>query len=90
MDVRQVNYAIKFGNFTNTELNSIVDALQFARSSLIKKAKRLFTVGSAVKFFSLKRGITVQGTVAKIGHKYITVSTNKGNWRVPANMLEAA
>jgi len=43
-----------------------------------------------VKFHSTKRGMTMSGTVSKIAIKYVTVSTQQGLWRVPANMLEAA
>jgi hypothetical protein len=31
----------------------------------------------------------MQGTVNKIAIKYVTVATQQGLWRVPANMLEA-
>ena len=89
--IQEVNSAIMFGNFTNAELNSIIDAVKFARASLTKQAKREFTVGSQVKFTSTKRGMTVQGTVEKVAIKYITVRDPvRGLWKVPANMLEAA
>lgn len=87
--IQQVNSAIMFGNFTNTELNSIIDAIKFARANLTKQAKRSLTVGSLVKFTSAKRGVTVTGTVEKVAIKFVTVRTNQGLWRVPANMLEA-
>jgi hypothetical protein len=90
MDIKQVNSAIMFGTWTDTELASMIDAIKFARASLQKSVKRSLTVGQAVKFHSTKRGITMQGTVNKIAIKYITVATPQGLWKVPANMLEAA
>ena len=90
MDIKQVNSAIMFGNWTNVELESMIDAIKFARASLAKQNKTQFRVGAAVKFHSTKRGQTFTGTVTKVAIKYITVNSNGGLWRVPANMLEAA
>ncbi len=90
MDIKQVNSAIMFGNFSNDELESIIGAIKFRRSELSKEAKRSFTVGSDVKFYSTKRGMSFTGRVTKVAIKYVTVSTPQGLWRVPANMLEAA
>lgn len=87
MDIKQVNSAIMFGTWTDTELGSMIDAIKFARASLQKQVKRSLSVGQAVKFHSTKRGVTMQGTVSKIAVKYVTVSTPQGLWRVPANML---
>jgi hypothetical protein len=93
--IQQINSAIMFGNLTNTELESVIDAVKFARSQLTQQNKRSFRLGDTVKFTSTKRGITVTGTVKKIAIKYITVQeSNNGGlvsslWRVPANMLEA-
>jgi hypothetical protein len=90
MDIKQINSAIMFGTLTNTELNSIIDAVKFARNNLTKQAKRSFTVGSTVKFTSTKRGLTIQGTVEKVAIKFVTVRDPvRGLWKVPASMLEA-
>ena len=88
--IQQVNSAIMFGEFSNTELDSIISAVQFAKASLRKHNIRLFSKGDTVKFHSTKRGMTMQGTVSKIAIKYVTVTTPQGLWKVPANMLEAA
>ncbi len=88
--IQQVNSAIMFGEFSNTELDSIISAVQFAKAGLRKHNIRQFAKGDTVKFTSAKRGMTMQGTVSKIAIKYVTVSTPQGLWRVPANMLEAA
>ena len=90
MNVKDINSAIMFGNFTNTELDSMLSAVQFAKASLRKHNIRQFAKGDTVKFHSTKRGMTMSGTVSKIAIKYVTVATPQGLWKVPANMLEAA
>lgn len=90
MDIKQINSAIMFGTLSNDELNSIIDAVKFKRASLQKAARYSLKVGSSVKFYSTKRGITVTGTVSKVAQKYATVSTQQGLWKVPMNMLETA
>ena len=87
--IQQINSAIMFGTFTNTELNSIVSAVQYARTQLGKEKIRSFTKGDTVKFHSTKRGVTVTGTVTKVAIKYVTVKDGVMLWKVPANMLEA-
>ena len=88
-DIQQVNSAIMFGNFTDTELTSILSAVQFARAQLRKEKIRSFRVGDNVKFTSTKRGVVINGTVTKVAIKYVTVKDGYTLWRVPANMLEA-
>lgn len=88
--IQEVNSSIMFGDFSNDQLDSIISAIKYRRGQMTKDAKRAFTVGSKVKFYSTKRGISVQGQVTKVAIKYITVSTPQGLWKVPANMLEAA
>lgn len=87
MDIKQINSAIMFGNWTNTELSSIIDAVKFNRSQLQKQVKRSLMLGDNVQFTSSKTGRTMLGHVTKIAIKYITVRTIDGLWRVPANML---
>lgn len=88
--IQQINSAIMFGNLTNDELTSIVNAVQYAREQLRKTKIRSFKAGDAVKFHSVKRGVTVTGAVTKVAIKYVTVKDGSMLWRVPANMLEAA
>ena len=88
--IQEINTAIMFGNFTNDQLTSIVNAVQYARAQLGKQKIRTFTKGDTVKFHSTKRGVTVTGTVTKVAIKYVTVKDGAMLWRVPANMLEAA
>ena len=90
LTIQQINSAIMFGTFTNDELTSIVNAVQWARAQLGKQKIRTFTKGDTVKFHSTKRGVTVKGTVTKVAIKYVTVKDGVTLWKVPANMLEAA
>ena len=87
MDIKQVNSAIMFGAWTDTELTSMIDAIKFARSNLIKQQKRSLSLGTDVSFTSQKTGITYRGKVEKIAQKFVTVNTGSGRWKVPANML---
>jgi len=85
--IQEVNQAIMFGNFTNTELSSIIDAVKWARASLNKSVKNQLSIGDQVQFTSSKNGMTYTGSVSKIAIKYVTVKTTMGLWRVPASML---
>jgi len=90
MDIKQINQAIMFGEFSNTELSSINDAVKWARAGLAKRVKNQLKIGDRVEFNSSKTGLTVTGTVMKKAIKYVTVSTQTGLWRVPAAMLTSA
>ena len=89
MDIKQINSAIMFGTWTDTELSSMIDAIKFARAGLQKQNIRAMRLGSTVKWHSTKRGVDATGKVEKIALKYVTVR-DQGNmlWKVPANMLE--
>jgi len=89
ISIKDINSAIMFGNFTNDELTSIIDAVKFARAQLTQRTKRSLMLGDAVKFTSNRNGMTYRGTVRKIAIKYITVDTGSVLFKVPANMLEA-
>ena len=88
--IQEVNTSIMFSNFTNEQLDSITSAVQYARAQLRAVKIRTFTKGDTVKFHSIKRGVTVTGTVTKVAIKYVTVKDGVMLWKVPANMLEAA
>ena len=87
MDIKQINSAIMFGTWTNTELSSMIDAIKWNRSQLTKQIKGSLKVGDKVKFTSNKNGMSYTGDVQKVAIKYVTVKTAQGLWRVPANML---
>jgi hypothetical protein len=88
--IQQINSAIMFGNLTNIELSSVIDAVKFARTQMTKQKTRTFKLGDSVKFTSNRNGMTYTGTVRKVKIKYILVGTNAGVFNVPANMLESA
>jgi hypothetical protein len=90
LGIKELNSAIMFGDFSNAELNSILDAVKYARANLIRNNRRSLQVGDAVKFTSSLLGHTVTGTVRKVKIKYVLVATPVGVYNVPANMLEAA
>ena len=85
--VQEINQAIMFGDFTNVELSSMIDAVKWRRATLAKLTKASLAVGDTVNFTSSKSGMNVTGVVVKIAIKYVTVKTTQGLWRVPANML---
>ena len=87
MDIKQVNSAIMFGDWSDIELRSIIDAVKWNRSRLAQRTKASLCVGDSVSFTSSRTGMKTVGTITKIAIKYITVKTNTGLWRVPANML---
>ena len=87
--IQQINSAIMFGNFTNVELASIIDAVKFARTQLAKQTTRALRPGDTVKFTSNRNGVTYRGVVDKVKIKYVLVNTPQGRYNVPASMLEA-
>jgi hypothetical protein len=90
MNVKDINSAIMFGNLTNAELSTVIDAVKFARAQLTKQKTRAFNIGDSVKFTSNRNGLTYVGTVRKVKIKFVLVNTPGGLFNVPANMLEAA
>jgi hypothetical protein len=88
MNIKQINTAIMQGDFSNEELNSIGDAIRFARAQLVIQNKSVLTLGSNVKFTSSSKG-TISGIVKKINRKFIIVDEpgQFRSWKVPASML---
>ena len=89
MTVDQITSAIISGNLSNDELNRVILAVTFTRNERARQAKRTFKCGDTVKWSSTKLGRELRGSVTKIAIKYVTVRTQQGLWKVPANMLEA-
>jgi hypothetical protein len=89
MDINTINGAIMRGGYSNDDLNSIMDAVKYARSKLGRAKLRSFGVGDSVKFTSSKNGRVYQGVVEGVKIKNVIVNTSLGRFRVPANMLEA-
>jgi hypothetical protein len=90
MDINTINGAIMRGGYSNDDLNSIMDAVKYARSKLGRAKLRSFGVGDAVKFTSNRNGRVYQGVVEGVKIKNVIVNTAMGRFRVPANMLESA
>jgi hypothetical protein len=88
MNAQQITNALVQGTFTNDELQSVIDAVKYARAKLGKATKRSLSVGDNVQWVSSRNGLTVKGTVRKIAIKNVQVATAQGIWNVPANMLE--
>ncbi len=94
--IQEINSTIIAGNFTNDQLNGIIQAVKFARNQIATKNKFTFVKGTKVKFVSSKSGQYIVGTVEDVKRKFVHVRENtsgrltSGVWRVPANMLEAA
>jgi hypothetical protein len=87
VNIDRINSAIIQGNLTNDELNTVIEAVKFARSRLGRQTKASLMTGDSVSFTNSKTGTTMTGFVTKIAIKYVTVKTLGGLWRVPANML---
>jgi len=85
MTIDQINAAIVAGKFSDTDLRSIAESLQFARGRLNRRVKSQLSVGDNVTFSH--KGYTYTGHVTKIAVKNVTVRTVQGLFRVPAAML---
>ncbi len=71
----------------NAELNRVVEAVKMRRTFISKESARGLFIGDAVSFEG-KRGVRVQGTVAKVNTKTVVVDTVRdGRWKVTASML---
>lgn len=88
MNIKEINTAIITGSFTNDELNSIGDAVKFARSRIVAQNKFTLAKGARVQFTG--RSGVIFGTIEKIAIKRANVMTAQGRYAVPLNMLTAA
>ena len=87
MTAQDIIREIRQGSFTNDDLNAIAKSIQFARSQLVHEVKQDLRPGLTV-FFRDRSGIKVTGTVESVKIKNAIVSTTRGRYRVPCNMLE--
>jgi hypothetical protein len=85
--LEQLRQEIMFGGHSLEDISTLVEAIKFARTQLGKQVKSKLTIGSTVEFTDSRIGHTYTGKVLKVAVKNVTVSTNKGNFRVPASML---
>lgn len=87
MTAQDIIREIKIGQFTNDDLNAMGQAIQFARRQLAHEVKREIRPGLTVHFKD-RSGVKVTGTVESIKIKNAVISTARGRYRVPCNMLE--
>jgi hypothetical protein len=86
-EIQELNTKIAFGLWTNEELNTMVEAVKYARTNLGKYNMLGLQIGDNVNWDSAKSGKNSTGVVIKIAKKYVTVKSITGLWKVPANML---
>jgi len=85
--IQDINSAIISGQFSNEQLDSIINAVKFSRNQIIQQNTGSMVLGTQVKFAN-RNGQSVIGLVEKVNRKFIHVREARGNvWRVPANML---
>lgn len=87
MDIAVLKSAIMSNGYSNAELNELGEAIRYARNQLGREVKRTIRVGDRVEFTDSRVGLVHSGSVIKINIKYVHVTTPKGTYRVPANML---
>ena len=76
------------GHATDEELRSFIDAIKMRRTWLGRQNIRSFGTGDTVSFTG-RNGLTITGKITKVMQKNVIVNTQRGNYRVPANMLQA-
>ncbi len=76
------------GQATDEELRSFIEAIKMRRNWLGRQNIRAIVTGDKVSFTG-RNGLTITGTVTKVMQKNVIVNTQRGNYRVPANMLQA-
>jgi hypothetical protein len=91
MNIQAINTAIVTGSFTNTDLDSITDAIKFAKSRIASQLSCTLGKGSKVSLSHAKLGGRVFGTVLKVKIKKADVKLDSGQtYTVPLSMLSVA
>jgi hypothetical protein len=90
MNLTQIKAEILTGGLDNSQLQELMETVQYARAQLGKTVKRQLQPGASVSFVSNRSGQRVLGTVERVAIKNIVVRTHLGLYRVPANMIEVA
>ena len=73
---------------TDEELRCIIEAVKMRRAWLGRQNIRAFGTGDTVSFTG-RNGLTITGKITKVMQKNVIVNTQRGAYRVPANMLQA-
>lgn len=76
------------GHATDDEIRCIIEAVKMRRQWLSRQNIRAIVAGDTVSFTG-RNGLTITGKVTKVMQKNVIVNTQRGNYRVPANMLKA-
>jgi tRNA(Ile2) C34 agmatinyltransferase TiaS len=87
-DLRNILIDIRNGDFTNDDLNLIIEAVKFKRTQNGREAARTLRIGEQVTFNG-KTGPVV-GRLEQIKIKKAIVVSGFTRWNVPLSMLEAA
>ena len=91
MSIQTINAEILQGNFTVDQLDSIQDAIKFARSRIAQKNSFTLRQGARVTLTHDKLGGKAFGTVLKVKIKKADVKMDSGAlYTVPLAMLSAA
>ena len=85
MNIR--NIVTEIHNMGQDDLNTVIEAVKYARAQAHRNMARALVVGDMVEFAG-RGGKQMVGHVKKINIKYVVVScTNGEQWRVPAGHL---
>ena len=87
LSVQDINSAIISGSFTIDDINSIFQAVTFARTLLAQNTNATLRLGDNVQFTNPRTGSVTAGHVVKIAVKFVTIKTSGSLWKVPASML---
>lgn len=90
LNVDDIRNALIGGNFELSDLETIAQALKFARSQLAARQIRACVKGDQVRFTNPKTGAVFRGVVERVKIKNVIVLTPAGRYNVPANLLEFA
>jgi len=90
IDIVDIRSTITSGVYSASELDSIAQALKFARAQLARQQIRACVKGDQVRFTNPKTGAIFCGTVDRVKIKNVIVATPQGRYNVPANLLEFA
>ena len=91
MNIQAINTAIVTSQFTAMELDSISDAIKFARSRVAKTLSVTLKAGTRVMLNHNKVGGKAYGTILKVKIKKADVKMDSGvTYQVPMSMLTVA
>lgn len=86
-DLRNILVEIRNGNWSNDDLNLIIESVKYARAQNGRRAARTLKIGEQVSFNG--RNGPVVGRLEQIKIKKAIVVSGMTRWNVPLAMLEA-